>query len=59
MGIKIELPYETLDSIVLATLKAQLKDCQFFLKHSNHAEDIQNYTSYCKAMKEVIKYYGG
>jgi hypothetical protein len=59
MGIKIELPYETLDSIVLVTLKAQLKDCQFVLKNSSHAQDIQDYTKYCNAMKVLIKYYGG
>ena len=59
MGIKVELPYETLDSIVLVGLKAQLKDCQFVLNHSSHPNDIKDYTEYVNACKVLIKYYGG
>jgi hypothetical protein len=59
MGIKIEVPYETLDSIVLVALKAQLKACKELLKNTSNPQDIQDYTEYCNAMKIVIKYYGG
>jgi len=57
--VKVELPYETIDSIVLAGLKEQLKCCKQLLENTSHAQDIQDYTNYCDAMKVVIKYYGG
>lgn len=58
-GIKVEVPYETLDSIVLVGLKSQLKSCQFVLNQSSHPDDIKDYTELVNAIKVVIKYYGG
>lgn len=57
--IKIKIPYETLDSIVLAGLKTQLKSCKFILDNSKHPDDIKDYTEYVNACKVLIKYYGG
>jgi hypothetical protein len=59
MGIKIEVPYETVDSIILAGLKEQYKCCKAIAKSSTHAQDKEDYTNYCNAMKVIIKYYGG
>jgi hypothetical protein len=59
MGIKIEVPYETLDNIVLVGLKAQLKSCKFVLNQSSHPGDIKDYTELVNAIEVVIKYYGG
>jgi hypothetical protein len=56
---KVDISYETLDSMVLVGLKETLKSCKYILKESTHPDDIRDYTEYVKAVKVMIQYYGG
>lgn len=61
----LEIPYEVADSITLKTLEASHKLLKKDMKaHQNeneymHPEDYANNVEYMKAMKVLIKYYGG